>query len=143
MKRWLAVIALALAPIMTGPAAAQSSIDGVWRDDGGYVEITVGPCGTQSGQTRCGRITRIIRMKPGETDRDRHNDNPALRSRSILGITILSGLTWRDGAWRGRVYNPEDGGTYRSEVRPGAGGTLQVKGCLGFICRTKVWPSAR
>ena len=135
MTRWLAVLALALA----GPASAQSSIDGVWRDDGGYVEITVGPC----GQTRCGRITRIIRVKPGETERDRHNDNPALRSRSILGIIILSGLAWRDGAWRGRVYNPEDGGTYRTEVRPGAGGTLEVKGCLGFICRTRVWPSAR
>lgn len=135
MTRWLAVIALALAV----PASAQSSIDGVWRDDGGYVEITVGPC----GQARCGRITRIIRVKPGETDRDRHNDNPALRNRSILGITILSGLAWRDGAWRGRVYNPEDGGTYRTEVRPGAGGTLEVKGCLGFICRTRVWPSAR
>lgn len=139
MRRWLAAAALALAV----PASAQSSIDGVWRDDGGYVEITVGPCGAQGGQTRCGRITRIIRMKPGETDRDRHNHDPALRSRSILGITILSGLTWRDGAWRGRVYNPEDGGTYRSEVRPGAGGTLEVKGCLSFICRTRVWPGAR
>lgn len=139
MRRLLAAAALALAV----PASAQSSIDGVWRDDGGYVEITVGPCGAQGGQTRCGRITRIIRMKPGETDRDRHNHDPALRSRSILGITILSGLTWRDGAWRGRVYNPEDGGTYRSEVRPGAGGTLEVKGCLSFICRTRVWPGAR
>jgi uncharacterized protein (DUF2147 family) len=135
MRRWLLLAALCLA----SPAAAQSSIDGVWRDDGGYVEITVGPC----GQARCGRITRIIRTKPGETDRDRHNDDPALRSRPILGVTILSGLTWRGGAWRGRVYNPEDGGTYRAEVRPGAGGTLEVKGCLAMICRTRRWPSAR
>lgn len=134
MRGWLAAAALALAV----PVSAQSTIDGVWRDDGGYVEITVGPC----GETRCGRITRILRTKPGETDRDRHNDNPALRSRPILGITILSALAWRDGAWRGRVYNPEDGGTYRVEVRPGRGGTLEVKGCLGFICRTKVWPRA-
>jgi len=141
MRGWLVVLGLALA----SPAAAQGTIDGVWRDDGGYVEITVGPCAAlASGPSgRCGRITRIIRMKPGETDRDRHNDNPTLRQRPILGITILSGLIWRDGAWRGRVYNPEDGGTYRAEVRPGARGTLEVKGCLGFICRTKVWPSAR
>ncbi len=135
MRRWLALLALCVA----APAAAQSSIDGVWRDDGGYVEITVGPC----GPSRCGRVTRIIRMKPGETDRDRHNDDPALRSRPILGVTILSGLVWRDGAWRGRVYNPEDGGTYRTEVRPGARGSLEVKGCLGFICRTRRWASSR
>lgn len=135
MRRWLILAALVLAT----PAAAQSTIDGVWRDDGGYVEITVGPCGA----ARCGRITRIVRMKAGETDRDRHNDDPALRSRTILGVTILSGLTWRDGAWRGRVYNPEDGGTYRAEVRPGAGGTLEIKGCLSIICRTRRWPAAR
>ncbi|MES2699798.1 MAG: DUF2147 domain-containing protein [Pseudomonadota bacterium] len=139
MRRWLILAALVLA----SPAAAQSSIDGVWRDDGGYVEITVAPCSSSAGNARCGRITRIVRMKPGETNRDRHNDDAALRSRPILGVTILSGLTWRDGAWRGRVYNPEDGGTYRAEVRPGAGGTLEIKGCLSIICRTRRWPAAR
>ena len=46
------------------------------------------------------------------------------------------------GAWRGRVYNPEDGGTYRTEVRPRAGGALEVKGCVAFICRTRVWSAA-
>lgn len=138
MRAPLALAVAALVPALAGPAASQSGIDGVYRDDGGYVEITVAPC----GQHRCGRITRIIRMKPGETGRDRHNDDPALRERPILGVTILSGLAWRDGAWRGRVYNPEDGGTYRTEVRPAAGGGLEVKGCLGFICRTRNWTSA-
>jgi uncharacterized protein (DUF2147 family) len=135
MRRWLVLAAIVLAT----PATAQSSIDGVWRDDGGYVEITLESC----GNARCGRITRILRMKAGETGRDRHNDDPDLRDRPILGLTILSGLIWRGGAWRGRVYNPEDGGTYRSEVRPGANGMLEIKGCLSIICRTRHWSPAR
>ncbi|WP_169053438.1 DUF2147 domain-containing protein [Alteraurantiacibacter aquimixticola] len=128
-----AAAALALA----APASAQSSIDGTYVDSGGYVEITVERCGS----VRCGKITRIIRNKPGESNRDRHNDNPALRERPILGITLLQDLRWDDGAWRGEVYNPEDGGTYRTEVRPAAGGALEVKGCVAFICRTRLWPA--
>lgn len=121
-------------------ALAQRSIDGTYLDQGGYVEITVGSCGTT--QARCGEITRIVRRKPGETNRDRHNDDPALRSRPILGIHVLQDLRWDDGAWRGRVYNPEDGGTYRAVVRPGRGGALEVQGCVTLFCRTVTWSPA-
>lgn len=122
----------------TAPAAAQSSIDGTYVDSGGYTEITVGPC----GDARCGEITRIIKRKPGEPNRDVHNDNPDLRDRPILGIRVLRNLTWDDGAWRGDVYNPEDGNTYRTEVRPAANGALEVKGCVTLFCRTRIWPAA-
>lgn len=138
MKRTLSIAAAALAALTPAAAPAQASIDGVYRDQDGYVQITVAPC----GNARCGTITRIIRMKPGETNRDRHNDNPALRNRPIVGVRVLQDLAWSDGAWRGRVYNPEDGGTYRAVVRPGRGGALQVQGCLSVICRTVSWPSA-
>ena len=130
----LAPFALAFA---ASPALAVDAIDGVYIDSGGYVEITVAPC----GQAHCGKITRIIRRKPGESDRDAHNDNPALRNRPILGLTLLSGLQWRDGAWRGEVYNPEDGETYRTVVRAGADGALEVEGCLGPFCRKRIWPA--
>ena len=132
----IAAVALAFAAM---PAGAVTDIDGTYRDPDGYVQITLRPC----GQARCGVITHIIRAKPGEPDRDVHNRNAALRSRPILGLTILSGLRWQRGAWRGQVYNPEDGGTYRAVVNPGSGGTLEVQGCVAIICRTSVWPSAR
>lgn len=142
MRRIPALSALAMAALASGAlvsgAQAQRSIDGTYVDSGGYVEITVGPC----GNARCGEITRIIRRKPGEPTNDAHNDDPALRDRPILGITLLQDLRWEDGAWRGEVYNPEDGGTYRTEVRPSANGALEVKGCVAFLCRTRVWPAA-
>lgn len=130
------VASLALLP---GSAPAQQSIDGTYLDQGGFVEITVALC----GNARCGEITRIVRNKPGESNRDRHNDNPDLRNRPILGIDVLQNLRWRDGAWRGQVYNPEDGGTYRAVVRPGRSGTLDVQGCVTVICRTVTWSAAR
>lgn len=133
----LALIA-ASAALFASPAAAQSNIDGTYVDSGGYTEITVAAC----GNARCGEITRIVKRKPGEPNRDVHNDNPALRDRPILGITILQNLRWDDGVWRGDVYNPEDGNTYRTEVRRAAGGALEVKGCVTLFCRTRVWPAA-
>ncbi len=133
-----AAAALALATPASGQLPGASRIDGTYLDEGGYVEITVAPCGA----ARCGTITRIIRHKPGETGLDRHNDDPALRDRPILGLTILQNLRWDDGAWRGRVYNPEDGGTYRVAVKPGDGGGLEVRGCIAFFCQTQFWPHA-
>jgi len=132
------LIALTTLALFSSPALAVEPIDGTYVDPGGYVEIRVGSC----GNTRCGDITRIIRRKPGASLNDENNDNPALRDRPMLGLRILSDLRWDDGAWRGKVYNPEDGGTYRTEVRPRPNGSLEVKGCLAFFCRTQIWPAA-
>jgi len=120
-------------------AAAMQPIDGRYVDSGGFVEITIAAC----GNARCGTITRIIKDKPGEPDNDIYNKNPALRDRPILGIRLLTGLRWEKDAWRGQVYNPEDGGTYKVFVKPASAGRLEVKGCLAFLCRTRIWGAAR
>ena len=140
----LAALALASGLALAAPPAlAVTDIDGTFLDPGGYVQITLRPCGPGTAATRCGVITRIVRAKPGEPDNDAHNSNPSLRSRPILGLTILSGLRWQRGAWRGQVYNPEDGGTYRAVVRPGESGSLRVQGCVAIICRAQSWPGIR
>lgn len=138
-KAILASAALVASLLMPATASAQSNIDGVYRDSDGYTEITVSRC----GDARCANITRIVRRKPGGFDNDQHNENPALRDRPILGLRILSNLRWDDGAWRGRVYNPEDGKSYRAVVRPGRNGALDVQGCVAVFCRTVTWPAAR
>jgi uncharacterized protein (DUF2147 family) len=133
----LKLAATGLAAISAG-AHAQESIDGTYRDSQGYIEITVEPCGIE----RCGSISRIVRRKPGGFDTDVHNEDPALRDRPILGLTLLTGLRWDDDVWRGEICNPEDGETYRAEVRPAVDGALEVKGCLFIICQTRIWPNA-
>lgn len=142
MKRIIAAFSVLTLAAFAPAASAITTIDGTYVDSGGYVEITIAPCAAANNRARCGTITRIIRRKPGESTRDAHNDNPSLRSRSMLGITLLHDLHWEDDAWRGEVYNPEDGGTYRAVVNPAAGGALEVKGCLTIICRTRIWPKA-
>ncbi|NJR20288.1 MAG: DUF2147 domain-containing protein [Hyphomonadaceae bacterium] len=76
---------------------------------------------------------------------DTNNPNPALRTRPLIGLNILSGFTRQaDNSYKGgTIYNPEDGRTYRSEFRLKPDGRLEVKGCVGPICRAQIWTAVR
>ncbi len=71
---------------------------------------------------------------------DTNNSDPALRSRQLVGTAFVYGFKARGDDWvRGRIYNPDDGRTYRSRINRNADGSLAVKGCVGPICRTQTW----
>ncbi len=39
----------------------------------------------------------------------------------------------------GRIYNPENGRTYRASLKLRSPDLLEVKGCLLIVCDTQVW----
>ena len=45
--------------------------------------------------------------------------------------------------WRGTIYDPRNGKTYKSIVSKNTDGTLAVKGCIAFFCQTQKWTPAR
>ena len=52
----------------------------------------------------------------------------------------LIALDKRDAdGWRGTVYDPRSGQTYRVYVRRSSAARLDVKGCFAFICETQQW----
>lgn len=129
------MIALAGAALAAVPAyAAPAPVTGRWLTQGGKAIVDIEPCGAQL----CGRIVRIVRPDPGKPLNDANNPDKAQRSRPILGISILSAFVPSDDRWKGRIYDPESGRTYRSELRR-TGNTLKVKGCFGPFCRTQDW----
>lgn len=107
-----------------------------WRTSSGDSTIRIETCGAQT----CGRILASS-FKQGESNLDTLNPNPSKRSRAIVGLVILSGLVRQpDGSYKGgTIYNPEDGKTYRSELKLNHNGMLEVKGCIGPFCQTQVW----
>jgi uncharacterized protein (DUF2147 family) len=66
-----------------------------------------------------------------------------LRTRPILGMPILSGFVDKGNDWRGTIYDPRNGKTYKSIVSKNTDGTLAVKGCIAFFCQTQKWTPAR
>ena len=118
-------------------AAAPAPIVGRWLTLDGKAMVEIAPC----GEAVCGRIVRVLKPRPGGPAVDSANVDPAMRSRPMLGLTILSDVRADRDRWRGRIYNPETGRTYRSELTRN-GETLNVKGCVGVLCRTQIWTAA-
>jgi uncharacterized protein (DUF2147 family) len=127
---------LALALLLL--AAAPAPVTGRWVTAEGKAVVEIAPC----GQALCGRIVRVLKPRPGGPAVDVNNPDARLRTRPIEGIQILSGFTADGAKWKGRIYDPESGRTYRSELAA-AGGGLKVKGCFGPFCRTQDWTRAR
>ena len=135
--RRLALATLAAVAI-TAPAFAAQPIAGRWTTQDRDAVIEIAPC----GQALCGRIVRFLVAPPGGADqRDTNNRDPKLRARKLMGMAVLSGFKEDGEVWRGQIYDPKSGRTYRSVVQR-QGGTLEVKGCLGPFCQTQTWRRA-
>jgi len=132
----LALSALCLA----GPVQAADPIAGGWVTEEGDAVIEVGQC----GRSVCGRIARFLVPPPDGLDqRDVNNPDPDLRRRKLLGLPVLYAFTEEEDLWRGRIYDPKSGKSYRSVIRRRGRDRLEVKGCVTFICQTQVWQRAR
>ena len=125
------------------PAQADEAPTGRWATPGVAAIVELAPCSGASGL--CGTIRWLWEAtdEKGRPRLDTQNADAGLRARPLVGLSILSGLTRSSkGGWEGRIYNPEDGQTYRATVRQTAADTLTIEGCVLFICQKQVWRSA-
>ncbi|MBD1367143.1 DUF2147 domain-containing protein [Mucilaginibacter sp. ZT4R22] len=74
-------------------------------------------------------------LKAMETSTDKHNPNPALRSRKLLGMNVLEKLvydpdsnSWEDGI----IYDAQNGRHWNSSAYINKDGALKVKGYWHF-----------
>ncbi|MBL8791099.1 MAG: DUF2147 domain-containing protein [Rhizobiales bacterium] len=135
------VRAVALAGLVCGllVSAASSAVsdpgpEGIWRMTSGKVTVRVRYCG---GQKLCATIVGLAEPlnKAGKPKVDHENPNPALRSRRIIGLQVVSGMK-PAGAnrWKGSIYNADDGGTYSSVLQL-SGNAMNLQGCWGPFCK--------
>lgn len=124
--------------LLAAPAVAATPIAGRYVTEDGSGVIEIGRCGA----TVCGKLVRILKSEPNAPKTDVNNSDPALRSRPILGMPILSAFTDAGKDWRGRIYDPRNGKTYKSIVSKNGDGTLKVQGCIAFLCQTQTWKPA-
>jgi uncharacterized protein (DUF2147 family) len=122
------------------PTQAAAPVTGRWvtQSKDGVVEIY------ECGASICGKIAKFLVMPPaGAGAKDLNNPNKTLRSRTILGMNILTGFKEAGNEWKGQIYDPKSGKTYRSVVYKGKSGNLVVKGCIGPFCQAQSWAPAR
>ncbi len=139
LRHLFAVFAV-FAASLAAPAVAADSINGRWvtEDKDGIVQI--GKCGA----TTCGKIVRFLITPPdGPDQRDIYNPNPKLKKRKLLGLPVLTNFKEEADLWRGTIYDPNTGKSYRSVIRRKSANTIEVKGCIGPFCQTQIWRKAR
>lgn len=131
----LAPAALFAAGFAAASADAATPIAGRWMTEEKTAIVTVGPCGSSV----CGRLTTLLKQPPSGPPVDSNNPDPALRRRPLEGLVILSGFADKGDDWRGKIYDPKSGKTYKSILKRESDGTLKVQGCIAFFCRTQRW----
>jgi uncharacterized protein (DUF2147 family) len=129
-------IGLTAVSAIIAAAHAAASINGRWTtgDKSGVIEIS------QCGATTCGKLVKYLKTPPNGADqKDVNNPNKALRTRKLLGSAIIYNLKEDGEKWRGTIYDPRNGKSYRSVVYKQKNGNLSVEGCIGPICQKQVW----
>lgn len=129
---------VALGLFATAGFALAGDPSGTWRLDSGKVTVKVRACG--SGL--CANIVGLKEptYKDGKPKIDRHNKNPSLRNRPLMGLSVLSGMKPAgDNAWKGSIYNADDGKTYSATMTLN-GNVMKLKGCVaGIFCKTNTF----
>jgi uncharacterized protein (DUF2147 family) len=138
----LYVALLVLGTMFICNAGHAHDLSGVWATRGNAAHVRVEPCATEQDQL-CGVITWLWEPidAQGLAIRDAKNPDPSLRQRPMIGLSLLK--DFRYGSSRevmdGQIYNPENGRTYKASLRLRSPDTLEVKGCLLFVCDTQIW----
>ena len=128
-----AFVSLALA---AGYAAADPlDVYGTFATEEENSHIQIADCGDG---TPCGTIVWIdpASVSDGKTPETAIDAD----GKKILGLTMLEGFKKTAKGWTdGTIYNPKEGKTYSSKMKLLDSGILEVKGCIGFLCKTQNW----
>lgn len=149
MTRWLLAAALAL---FAAPAVAQQAgVMGTWLSASGVAQIRISPCADAASGPLCGFVVGLIDPKgpdgkvvAPEAVSDYRNQNPALRSRKVIGMPLIWGFkkTSNANAFEGgQIYNGEDGKIYSANIDLEADGRLKLRGYVGspMFGQTQYW----
>ncbi|MBE7199317.1 MAG: DUF2147 domain-containing protein [Parafilimonas terrae] len=124
-----ALVTLAVGAVSRPAWAADPA--GLWLTETGSSRIRIAPCG--SGY--CGTIVSA----PGKA-LDAKNPDPAMRTRSVVGVQILDARQQDGSGYSGSLYNPNDGKTYSGSMRLTGPNTLEVSGCvMSVFCKRQNW----
>jgi uncharacterized protein (DUF2147 family) len=141
---FVALIVALGAPGLSPSHAQKADITGIWMDHTGRGAVEFSRC----GQALCGSLVWLDKPtdEKGLPFRDGNNPDAKLRNRPICGLPIIGAATptepgTYDGGW---IYNPEDGKSYKVEVKLVSPNVATVKGYLGvkFLGQTFTWKRA-
>jgi len=132
MKKVLALLILVAPQFLISDY--EDSLKGYWHGFGLIVQIK------DCEDKICGTIEHMF-VKDGEDPKlvlDENNKDKNLRTRKLIGSNILYEIDKKPDSKKtffGKIYNPEEGKSYKSKIRQLDNGNLEIKGCFAVVCR--------
>lgn len=126
--------------LLAGVAVFAQGVIGKWKLDDGSAIVEV----YQEGDVYNGRIVWLAESvdENGAPYKDVLNPDKSLRSRELMGLNMLSGLSYNGKEYTGgKIYDPGNGKTYNCSMKV-EGRVLKVRGSLdkrGIMGRTMDW----
>lgn len=142
---WLYAALLFWLLVTTSAGADSRTPLGVWLHPNKRIQVQIFPC----GRDLCGKIVwfRWPNDAQGVPLVDFKNKKKSLRSRPLLGLTVLRDLHHSgENMWTGgRIYNPDDGLDYAAQMSIQDNGTLRVRAYVLFpaLGETLIWTRVR
>lgn len=123
-------------------AAETYSIEGYWHNSEktSKIQIYKTTAGNYAGKIVWLKVPNDANGNPRVDDK---NPDKSLRSRQLLNLVIVRGLTPK-GANKydsGTIYDPKSGNTYSSKAELTGPNTLKLRGFIGIslVGRTETW----
>ncbi|AWB20448.1 DUF2147 domain-containing protein [Methylobacterium currus] len=144
--RSILIPALAASLLSAGVAVAAPAGDpsGTWLTEDGRAKIRIEKCGPGAAHA-CGKVVwlKTPLNDQGQPRTDIKNPDPKKRSRPVIGLTLMEGLKPEDGAYKGQIYNAEEGKLYDVSVSRESASELAISGCmLKILCGSQTWTKA-
>ena len=150
---WLLALFLLLGAAVPVAAQDADAVLGLWQTeptDQGYAIIRI----TREQGSYQGEIVSLSEPLfaeraglewAGKEKVDRNNPDASKQGAPIVGLKIVWGFGFKKGRWEGgRIYDPENGKTYKAKMTMNDDGSLAVRGFIGFsaLGRTTTWQRA-
>jgi len=140
MQRCILTLAVGLASVLTLPALAADAA-GRWRtidDETGQPKSIVEIIRADDGVYH-GTIIELLNPSRPNPTCDKCSDDR--KDQPITGMQIIRNMrAGRDGNYSGgTILKPDEGKVYRSKMKLIDDDTLEVSGCVLFICRSQTW----
>jgi uncharacterized protein (DUF2147 family) len=132
------LVILSILLLSTTGWAERNDVQGRWltQEKDGWIAIKI------VGDSLIGSIAGSP-SDDEEREFDDLNPDPALRSRPLQGLAIMTGFEYEgDGRWSGgKVYDPNSGKTYKCTLTQLDADTLRIRGYIGvsLFGRSETW----
>ena len=118
--------------------ASQNNSDAIigrWMSTDNKIEVEI----YKTGDEYKGRIIWLDdsndKSRPMNTRTDKNNPNPALRTRKLIGLVVMTGLTYNaeQNDWQGgQIYDPESGKQFSAKAYLTGNDYLKIRGFVGL-----------